>query len=73
MQTYLSVATRLTGVALVMALFSACTSISLPTQLTENRGGYEFDESRTTFGERLALSEAGFKTRIDGVSSYAPR
>jgi len=73
MHDYMNVTVRLTGAALVMALFSACTSVSVPTQLAEATTGYQFDQSRTTFGERLALAEAGFNTRVEGVNAYAAR
>ena len=65
--------TRLMGAALLVGILSACSVTPTPLQFTESQAVHTFDENRATFGQRIALAEAGFTTKLRGLNPYVGR
>lgn len=68
--------TKLASVILVMGLASACSTngkVSTPLQFTETEAVQAFDKDRTSFGQRIALAEGGFTTRVHDLDPYLGR
>jgi len=52
---------------------SACSVTPTSLQFAESQAVNTFDESRATFGQRIALAEAGFTTKLRGSNPYIGR
>ena len=67
---------KLASVMLVMGLATACSpdgTLSTRLQLTDTGAGHVFDKDRTSFGQRIALAEGGFTTRVHDLAPYVGR
>jgi len=73
MRDYTSTVVKFSSVVLLMAIVSACTSVGAPRQLAEAERGRAFDEQHAAFGQRIALAEAGFTTRVHNLTPYFAR
>lgn len=73
MSSAIRTSARLMGTALLVSILSACNVTPTPLQFAESQAVQTFDESRATFGQRIALADAGFTTKLRGHNPYIGR
>jgi len=73
MPSAINTSAKFLGTALLVGLVSACSVTPSPLQFAESQAVHEFDESRATFGQRIALADAGFTTKLRGLNPYFGR
>jgi len=69
MSKYMKAGTKVIGAVMLISFVSGCASVVAPIHLAETNSVPTFDQSQPHYGARIALAEASFTTRVDGLSA----